>query len=305
MTTGRFAPSPTGDLHLGNLRTAVIAWCLARSEGGRFLIRMEDLTTEKAADSERGQLADLASIGVISDTAVVRSSDRLGSYRSAIAELTAAGLTYPCFCSRREIREAVAAPHGPSGGYPGTCASLDHAQRSRRMASGRPPALRLRAGAAEVTVTDELAGSFRATVDDFVLQRGDGLPAYNLAVVLDDAQQGVDQVVRGADLLETTPRQVLLAELLGLPPVRYVHVPLVLGADGERLSKRHGAVTLADLAALGTGTGRVMGILAASLGMHDLPEEVAIEDIRDRLDPAALPREPWVFDPASVCAPGV
>lgn len=302
MTIGRFAPSPTGELHLGNLRTAVLAWCLAKREGGRFLIRMEDLTTEKVADAETQQLNDLASLGVTSDSEIVRSSERLDLYRSAITQLSSRGLTYPCFCSRREIREAVAAPHNadPAGGYPGTCAELDDRQRAERVASGRPPALRLRAREATVEVCDELGGRVTANVDDFVLQRGDGLPAYNLAVVIDDAAQGVDQVVRGADLLDTTPRQVLLARLLGLEVPRYIHIPLVLGVDGERLSKRHGAVTLADVARRGIGPNRVLGMFAKSVGLSGLDDEVTIGGICERIDPASIPRDPWVFDPDSV-----
>lgn len=312
MTTGRFAPSPTGELHLGNLRTAVLAWCLARREGGRFLVRMEDLTTreltpDRVADTVERQLADLASLGVTSDGPVMLSSERLDAHRSAIDRLSVAGFTYPCFCSRREIRDAVQAPHatGPTGGYPGTCADLDEHQRAERLATGRPPALRLRAGGARVEVHDELLGSLSSTVDDFVLQRGDGLPAYNLAVVVDDATQGVDQVVRGDDLLETTPRQVLLARLLGTDPPRYLHVPLVVGPDGERLSKRHGSVTLSDLAARGTTPQQVLGMIARSLGMARLGDEPTIEDICGQLDPAGIPRQPWIFDPVSVCAPGV
>ncbi|MCZ7628087.1 MAG: glutamate--tRNA ligase family protein [Microthrixaceae bacterium] len=138
LTTGRFAPSPTGDLHLGNLRTAVLAWCLAKREGGRFVVRMEDLTTESAARFEQRQLADLEALGIRSDDVILRSSERLEVYRSAIAGLTAAGLTYPCFCSRREIREAVDAPHGAGSAmpYPGTCADLDAARIAERMAAG-------------------------------------------------------------------------------------------------------------------------------------------------------------------------
>lgn len=298
MTTGRFAPSPTGELHLGNLRTAVLAWCLAKREGGRFLIRIEDLTTESAAGFESSQLADLEAIGVRSDGDVVRSSERLEVYRDAIAGLTEAGLTYPCFCSRREIREAVAAPHGSGSttSYPGTCAGLDADGVAERMAAGRPPAVRLRARGATVEVHDELGARLTVGVDDFVLQRGDGLPAYNLAVVIDDAAQGVDQVVRGADLFETTPRQVLLARLLGVAVPRYLHVPLVLGPDGERLAKRHGAVTLADLAPLGIGPMRVLGMFAASLGLSELGAETTIEEICERIDPVVIPRIPWVPD---------
>jgi glutamyl-tRNA synthetase len=241
-------------------------------------------------------------LGITSDAEIVRSSERLDLYRSAISQLSSSGLTYPCFCSRREIREAVAAPHDTdvAGGYPGTCAELDDRQRSERVASGRPPALRLRAREATVEVRDELGARVSMEVDDFVLQRGDGLPAYNLAVVVDDAAQAVDQVVRGADLLDTTPRQVLLARLLGIESPRYMHVPLVVGVDGERLSKRHGAVTLADIARRGVGPNRVLGMFAKSVGLSGLADEVAIESICERIDPSAIPRDPWVFDPDSV-----
>jgi glutamyl-tRNA synthetase len=230
--TGRFAPSPTGDLHLGNLRTALLAWLFARSAGGRFLMRMEDLDTSRVRPGvEERQLADLAAIGIDWDGPVVRQSERLDLYAQALGQLD----TYPCFCTRAEIREAPSAPHGPVGAYPGTCRELTAAQRAEREAAGRPPALRVRAG---------------GDVDDFVVRRGDGAFAYNLAVVVDDADMGVDQVVRGADLADSTPRQAWLGRALGLPLPEYVHVPLVLGADGARLAKRHGAVTLRELDAV-------------------------------------------------------
>ncbi len=268
--TGRFAPSPTGELHVGNLRTALLAWLLARSAGRPFLVRMEDLDrANSTAPNEHAQLADLRRLGLDWDGAVVRQSERFARYEAAIAELTSDGLTYECFCTRREIREAAAAPHGPQleGAYPGTCRKLSSAQRARWRRE-RPPALRLRAGPDIVTVDDVLAGPYTGGSDDLVLRRNDGVPAYNLAVVVDDAAQGVTEVVRGRDLLESTPRQVLLARLLGLPPVvRYAHVPLVVGADGQRLAKRHGAVTLGALAASGVPAARVTAALAASLGL--------------------------------------
>jgi glutamyl-tRNA synthetase len=294
---GRFAPSPSGPLHLGNLRTALVAWCFARSQGGRFLLRMEDLTTEARAAHERDQLDDLARLGLDHDGGVVRQSERTDSYDVAIDALDAAGLTYPCFCSRREIREAVVAPHGegPEGAYPGTCASLSVAEVDARRSEGRREAVRLRAGAAWVEVHDRLCGDVGAVVDDFVLRRGDGLAAYNLAVVLDDARQGVTQVVRGDDLLATTPRQVLLQRLMGLPTPEYVHVPLVLGADGTRLAKRHGAVTLAERFAAGQRSEQVLGLLAASLGWASPGEELTAAEVLDRFDPERIPSAPWVF----------
>lgn len=301
MTTGRFAPSPSGSLHLGNLRTALLAWCFARSAEGRFLVRMEDLTTEAAADHETEQLADMATLGLDHDGPVLRQSERGSAYDAAIAELEAAGRTYPCFCSRREIRDAASAPHGPlpEGAYPGTCADLSPAERGERRAGGRREATRLRAGAAVVAVADRRLGTVEAAVDDFVLRRGDGVAAYNLAVVVDDAEQGVDQVVRGDDLLATTPRQALLQELLGLPRPEYLHVPLVLGPDGERLAKRHGAVTLDELARAHVGAAGVLGMLAASLGLADPGDSLSAADILARFDPEKLSTEPWVFTPSA------
>ena len=277
--TGRYAPSPTGPLHLGNLRTALLAWLFARSAGSRFLLRVEDLDTGRVrAEHEAGQLADLHALGVDWDGDVVRQSERGALYAAALERLE----TYPCYCTRAEIREAASAPHGelPEGTYPGTCRELSERERAERERSGRPPALRVRAS---------------GDVDDFVVRRNDGAFAYNLAVVVDDADQGIQEVVRGADLLDTTPRQIWLARQLGLPSPVYVHVPLVLGPDGSRLAKRHGAVTLADRAALGEDAGAVRALLAHSLGLAAPGERPTPAELVDRFDPAALPTEPWTL----------
>jgi glutamyl-tRNA synthetase len=299
--TGRFAPSPTGALHLGNLRTAMLAWLFARSSGGRFLVRMEDLDAAVARrEHERGQLDDLRAIGLDWDGEVVRQSERRPMYEAAIERLVADGRTYPCYCTRREIRDAVSAPNGPPSGiegeYPGTCRDLSAAQRAEREEAGRPPALRLRAEGEVVTVTDRLAGTITATVDDIVIRRNDGVPAYNLAVVVDDGAQSTEEVVRADDLLASTPRQVHLARLLEVPVPCYAHVPLVIGADGARLSKRHGAVTLADRAALGETADLVRARLAASLGLSEPGEPVTMGELLERFEPDRLPRAPWVFD---------
>ncbi|MFE9583259.1 tRNA glutamyl-Q(34) synthetase GluQRS [Nocardia sp. NPDC006044] len=288
---GRYAPSPSGDLHLGNLRTALLAWAFARSTGRRFLIRIEDLDRVRPGAEQR-QLDDLTAIGLDWDGPVVRQSERLPLYRAAIDRLTAAGLTYECFCTRREIQQAATAPHGPLGAYPGTCRTLTDRARADFRAQGRPAALRLRAAATEFEINDDLHGRYRAPVDDVVLRRGDGIPAYNLAVVVDDAAQGVDQVVRGDDLLPSTPRQAYLATLLDLPVPHYAHVPLVLNAEGQRLAKRDGAVTLADQRTLGHPPDQVVAALAHSLGS---PATSAAE-LLDSFDPAHLPREPWILD---------
>lgn len=298
MANGRFAPSPSGPLHLGNLRTAMLAWLFARSTRGRFAMRVDDLTTGAAPVAETGQLDDLAALGLDWDGPVTRQSEHTERYREALARLDERDLTYPCFCSRREIREAGVAPHGEGDlrPYPGTCRTLGAAERARR-ADRRPPALRLNAGAAEVAVEDALLGSLTRTVDDFVLRRGDGVAAYNLAVVVDDAAEGVEQVVRGADLWTSTPRQVLLGRLLGLRIPTFAHVPLVLGPGGERLAKRDGAVTLADRRALGESPAQVRSMLAASLGLAGPAEQATMAQLLTRFDPAALPSQPWVFDP--------
>jgi len=298
--TGRFAPSPTGRLHVGNLRTALLAWLFARSAGSRFLLRIDDLDPADArAEHEAGQLADLRALGIDWDPPVVRQSTRRDAHAAAVERLVALGRTYPCYCTRREIREATAAPHGPVTGpdhaYPGTCRSLSPAERAEREAAGRPPALRLRAGGEVVTVPDRIHGEVTLAVDDFVVRRNDGIVAYNVAAVVDDAHQGVEEVVRGDDLLDSTPRQVLVARLLDLPIPAHAHVPLVLGPDGRRLAKRHGAVTLQDLASIGVGPAEVLSQLAAGLGLAAPGEAVAAADLVDRFDPDALARTPWTW----------
>jgi glutamyl-tRNA synthetase len=301
VVAGRFAPSPTGDLHLGNLRTALVAWLAARAAGARFLVRVEDLDrATSSVDHERRQLADLGSLGLDHDGDIVRQSERFDRYEAAIDELAAAGRTYHCYCTRREIRAeieaAASAPHRhlPDGAYPGTCRFLTAAQRARREAEGRRPAVRLLADDVEIEFVDAVAGPVRGRVDDVVLRRNDGIPAYNLAVVVDDAAQGVTQVARGDDLVPSTPRQILLQRLLGLPTPTYLHVPLVLGPDGQRLAKRHGAVTLADLAAAGVDAEQVRARLAVSLGLAEPGELPSAEELVGRFHAGAIPRSAMV-----------
>ncbi len=303
-TVGRWAPSPTGDLHLGNLRTALLAWLFARSASGRFLWRFEDLDHAVRPQYYDSQLRDCAALGLDWDGEPVRQSDRTNLYRDAVADLRRRGLTYECFCTRREIAEAAAAPHGPSpeGAYPGTCRRLAQGDRERRRRDGRPPALRLRAGAdgaspTELTIADRQLGDYTGTVDDFVIQRGDGTPAYNLAVVVDDAAQGITEVVRGDDLLPSTPRQVHLARPLGLKAPQYAHVPLVLGPQGHRLAKRDGAVTLADRLTLGETPIEVLNLLLSSLELEPVTELDEASVVAQDFDPTALPRKPWVYQP--------
>ena len=314
--TGRYAPSPSGDLHLGNLRTAILAWAMARRGGKPFYLRVEDLDRVRPGAAER-QIADLAALGLDWDASpgsaaestegkeagVLYQSTRLATYEQAVAQLREAGLVYECYCTRRDIREAASAPHVPPGHYPGTCLTLSESEREEKRAAlaelGRAPALRLAAPSPEWTVFDELHGSYTGAVDHFVVRRADGVPAYNLAAVVDDAYQGVDQVVRGFDLLSQAPAQAQLAHLLGAPEPTYAHVPLALAPSGARLAKRDGAVTLSDLRGLGWSTADIVSFIGASLGV---PGARCASDIADALGIAglrALPTEPWVVTPPS------
>ena len=256
MIVGRFAPSPTGELHLGNLRTALVACLSARrngASGGRFLVRFEDLDrVTSSVERAAMQLMDLQEIGIIPDEEPVFQSNRFALYHAAIDTLTKRGLTYPCFCTRREIAEAAVAPHQAPGMYPGTCRGMSEAERAERAAE-KPAALRLdlaAAGLAGVPIrfTDMFMGEVSGIPDDVVLRRNDGVPSYNVAVVVDDFLQGVTEVVRGDDLAAVTPSQIVLHHLLGMRIPEYGHVPLKRGPDGERLSKRHGSITLDNMA---------------------------------------------------------
>jgi glutamyl-tRNA synthetase len=302
MAVGRFAPSPSATLHLGNLRTALIAWLVARRAGSEFLLRIEDLDQASARPEHEASAIDhLSRIGIDWDGPIVRQSERRGLHEDALATLTAAGRTYPCYCSRREMlaeaHAAIAAPHGPAApvGYPGTCRDLSTRGRSEREAAGRKPSLRLRADAAEMSFVDQLVGPVSGVVDDFVVRRADGMPAYNVVVVVDDHDQGIGEVVRGDDLVSTTPRQLLVAQMLGFDSPMYAHVPLVLDPGGERLAKRHGAVTLDDQNSLGRSDAQIHTILAASLGLADVDEPVTADLLVERFTIDRLPPEPWIL----------
>jgi len=235
---GRFAPSPTGPLHFGSLVAAVGSYCLARRAGGRWLLRMDDLDRPRVVPGAADDiLRTLEVLGFAWDGPVLWQSGRGEAYAAALEQLRQQGLLYPCACSRREI--LASAPHPGEEGpvYPGTC-------RWGLPADRAPRAVRIRVPDREIVFTDGVFGcqaqNLAREVGDFVLRRADGLYAYQLAVVVDDAASGVNQVVRGADLLGSTSRQIFLLESLGLPVPAYLHLPLVLNADGSKLSKRDG-----------------------------------------------------------------
>lgn len=273
--TTRFAPSPTGLLHRGHAFSALLAWRLARQSGGRFILRIEDIDTSRCRpEFEAAILADLAWLGLEWDGPVWRQSERGPVYQAALDRLVAMGVAYPCFCTRADIAAAASAPHGPDGPvYPGTCRNLAPEQRARRLATEQAAwRLDVAAGLAitgPLTWHDRWAGLQQADpVGDFVIARRDIGTAYALAVVVDDAAQGVTDVVRGLDLFGATHGQRLLQALLGLPEPRYHHHPLVVDADGKRLAKRDRGETLQAVRDAGTDPAQLGAQLLATVCHH-------------------------------------
>ncbi len=292
---GRLAPSPTGVLHLGNARTFLLAWLSVRSRGGTLLLRSEDIDGPRIKPGAEAQaLEDLRWLGLDWDGEVTRQTDRLDLYRAACARLLAAGVAYPCVCSRKEVEDAASAPHeaeidGPV--YPGTCVGkfIDVADARARV--GREAAVRFRVEADAVAFHDGFHGHQLGRVrGDFVIQKREGLPAYQLAVVVDDAAQGVTEVLRGDDLLPSTPRQLLLYRALGLAPPTFTHVPLVVGPDGLRLAKRHGDTSLRYLRERGVPPERLVGYLAFLSGMRERGAECTPRELLAGFDPSRVPR---------------
>lgn len=250
MVVGRFAPSPSGRMHLGNVFSALLAWLSVRSCGGQMLLRIEDLDPDRCRSEYAEQLKrDLDWLGLDWDVEQPPQSTRTEAYRAAFERLERLGLVYPCYCSRTQLH-AASAPHASDGTviYAGTCRALTASQRA---AQTRTPAWRIRTSDTEIRFTDGLQGAYTqnlaAQCGDFILRRSDGVYAYQLAVVVDDAAGGVTQVVRGRDLLSSTPRQLWLQTLLGLPEPEYYHVPLLVAPDGRRLSKRERDLDLGAL----------------------------------------------------------
>jgi glutamyl-tRNA synthetase len=305
---GRFAPSPTGPLHLGNAWAALLGWLWARKEGGQFSLRIEDLDAARCRPALVDVLRrDLDWLGLTFDGPVVFQSQRGELYQAALDRLTAQGRVYPCFCTRTEVARAATAPHGPSDDgpiYPKTCAALSEeavAQRSQ----GRTAALRFRAGSAPERFVDGVHGPLEqdveARVGDFVVRRNDGVASYQLAVVVDDADLAVTHVLRGDDLLDSTPRQRQLARALGLPPVEYAHVPLLVGPDGKRLAKRTGPPNLSELREAGLRPEQLLGLLAIWAGLSD-GRPVRAAELVEQFSLQKLPRSAVRLDTDEVVA---
>lgn len=289
---GRFAPTPSGRMHAGNAFSALMAWLSVRSQGGRMVLRIDDLDP-RAQSRERARLLmdDLRWLGLDWDEGPLWQSERGDLYRTAAESLAAQGLTYPCFCTRAELH-AASAPHASDGTYiyPGTCRDLTPAQVRERERTRRP-ALRLRVPDAAdpegtIVVEDRVFGRFGEVLardcGDFLVRRSDGVYAYQLAVVVDDALMGVTEVVRGHDLLGSAPRQVYLQRLLGYPEPAYAHVPLLLSPSGRRLSKRDRDLDLGAMRAAGMDPEALVGALAALVGLAERGERVAPKDLVDR-----------------------
>ncbi|HYV40137.1 MAG TPA: tRNA glutamyl-Q(34) synthetase GluQRS [Gemmataceae bacterium] len=299
---GRLAPSPTGAQHIGNARTYLIAWLLARAQGGRLILRIEDIDSPRVKAGAAEQACDdLSWLGLDWDEGPIVQTQRLSLYEEALTRLQRLERVYSCTCTRTDIERAASAPHAENEGpaYPGTCAG-------RRVADAaslrdRPFAWRLRARPGACQFDDLYRGA--TTVDpatcggDFVVWKSAGTPAYQLAVVVDDAANGVTEVIRGDDLIPSTPRQLQLYDTLGLTPPRFGHVPLVVGSDGRRLAKRHGDTRLAALRAQGVKPEALLGLLAWSCGWLEEINPVNLRELITLFRLQAIPPTPFVVAP--------
>ncbi|MGK9253941.1 MULTISPECIES: tRNA glutamyl-Q(34) synthetase GluQRS [Paenibacillus] len=309
VTIGRFAPTPSGLMHLGNARTALLAWLQIRAAGGTFILRMEDIDGPRSrSEYAEAALADLRWLGIDWDEGPdiggargpYTQSERLPLYREALDRLAAQGRLYPCFCSRAELAAVASAPHGLSSegpAYPGTCRHLGETERQER-GKAKEPSLRLAVDSARVVSFDDLAAGHQHTAPgaggDFVVRRADGIFSYQLAVTVDDALMGVTDVLRGSDLLDSTPRQLLLYEALGFAPPRFAHVPLLMGPDGKRLAKRHGGISLSAIRETGARPEAAVGLLAYWSGLLDRPEAVAARELAPAFRLEHVPAAPVV-----------
>lgn len=310
MPITRLAPSPTGALHLGNARTFLINWLLARRNGWKIILRIEDIDSpriKRGADLQA--IDDLRWLGIDWDQGPIYQSQRMDRYRAAIDRLIASGAAYPCVCTRKEIDRAASAPHASDGAdvYPGTCrdrfSSIDQARR----ATGREPAIRFDTRGQTLDYEDVFSGHHHFDVErdlgDFVIAKADHTPAYQLAVVVDDAEMQVTDIVRADDLIDSTPRQILLYRALDLADriPRYMHLPLVIGPDGRRLAKRHGDTRIATYRQAGATPADMLQLLASWCGIPALESSTrptTAADLIKTFDPAQIPHHPIAFDPS-------
>ncbi len=307
MQVTRLAPSPTGALHLGNARTFLANWAIARRDGWRIILRIEDLDGPRVRPgADRQAIEDLAWLGIDWDVGPVYQSPRQALYALAVQRLLRIGAAYPCVCSRSEAAAAASAPHADDGAavYPGTCRWRFSTVDDARAASGRDPVIRFAVGDQTIEFDDAFAGPRRFDVarqlGDFVIAKGDGAAAYQLAVVIDDLDMAVTQVVRGDDLIDSTPRQMLLYAALGAADriPRYHHLPLVVGQDGRRLAKRHGDTRLACFRELGIPPGRVLALLGRWCGLAVDGGEMSAQQFLRQFDLSRLPRQRITFTQA-------
>jgi glutamyl-tRNA synthetase len=306
MNVTRLAPSPTGALHLGNARTFLVNWLLARQHKWQIILRIEDLDGPRVKSSaDRGLIEDLRWLGLDWDQGPIYQSHRRQRYAEAMKTLVREERVYACVCSRREVEESASAPHGVNGPiYPGTCRGRFTSPREAQAQTGRGAALRFKTPAARIRFTDGIRGNCeydaQRDLGDFVVEKGDSTPAYQLAVVVDDAEMGVTDVIRGDDLLDSTARQQLIYDALGwrdrIPA--YAHLPLVIGLDGRRLAKRHGDTRLAYYREAGVPPRRVLSLLARWCGIDNMGDDVKLGDLLSVFSIENLPRAPMTFSTA-------
>jgi glutamyl-tRNA synthetase len=306
LVVGRLAPSPTGAQHVGNARTYLVAWLSARARGGRVVLRIEDIDSPRVHPGAAEQACpDLRWLGLDWDGEPVVQTKRLPLYEAALARLQANELVYPCTCTRSDVERAASAPHAEHEGpvYPGTCAGRIVADAGEL--GGRPFAWRFRVRGKTPAFVDGFRGPTEIDLceagGDFVVWKSAGTPAYQLAVVVDDDAMGVTEVIRGDDLIPSTPRQLLLYAALGLEPPHFTHLPLVVGPDGRRLAKRHGDTRLATLRAAGVEPEALVGLLAWSCGWIEQSRPISARELLPHFRLEAIPPAPFVLDPALLC----